>query len=95
MMRIGESRKKFSSQKTENENEMASHAKIKTFNFEKDTFFNEVVSHENLKGAWAQLKSNPGFTSSTTTHESLNNIDLQWFEKTSKDLINGEFQYPN
>lgn len=48
MMRIRESRKKFSNQKIKNKNEMASHTKIKTYDFEKNTFFDKAVSPKNL-----------------------------------------------
>ena len=72
---------------------MAFHPKIKIFNLEKDTFFKEAVSPENLMFAWTQLKSNPGFVSFKTASESVNDLDLKWFEKTSLKLIDGKFQY--
>lgn len=92
-VRQRESRKKFFSQLTKNKNGMAFHSKIEIFNSEKDTFFKEAVSPENLMVAWTQLKSNPGFVPLKTVSESVNDIDLKWFEKTSLKLIDGKFQY--
>lgn len=76
-----------------NKNGMAFHSKIKIFNFEKDTFFKEIVSPESLIIAWKQLKKNPGFMKIKTISESVNDLDLRWFEKTSLKLTNGKFQY--
>jgi len=92
-VRQRESRKKFFSQITDNKNGMAFHPKIEIFNSEKDTFFKEAVSSENLMVAWTQLKSNPGFVPSKTAYESVNDLDLKWFEKISLKLIDGKFQY--
>ena len=92
-VRQRESRKKFFSHLTENKNGMAFHSKIEIFNPQKDTFFKEAVSSENLMVAWTQLKSNPGFVPVKTASESINDLDLKWFEKTSLKLIDGKFQY--
>jgi hypothetical protein len=74
---------------------MAFHTKINILNYNDSTFFEKAVSADNLMIAWAQLKSNPGFVSALDSSESLNKIDIKWFENTSQLLIKGKFKYPN
>lgn len=57
--------------------------------------FDDLVSPENLRNAWVQLKSNPGMLTRGATNETLNLIKDLWFENTSKKLIQGNFKYPN
>ena len=91
--RIGEFRKKFST--SENENATASSAKIEILNTNDVGFFEKVLSADKLMIAWVQLKSNPGFVSSLYSKKFLNNINSEWFKRTSETLINGKFVYPN
>lgn len=58
-------------------------------------FFEKAVSADNLRIAWVQLKSNPGFVSALDFSEFLNKINIKWFEKTSQLLIKGKFKYSN
>lgn len=57
--------------------------------------FEDLVSPENLRNAWVQLKSNPGMLTRGATNETLNSIEDSWFDDTSKKLIQGNFKYPN
>lgn len=38
-------------------------------------FYNNIISEENLRAAWIQLKSNPGMMTSGASTETLNNLD--------------------
>ena len=42
---------------------------------------------------WAQLKSNPGLVPNKRVSESVNDLDLKWFEKTSQKLLDGKFKH--
>lgn len=56
--------------------------------------FEDIVSPENLRGAWVQLRSNPGMLTRGATPETLDQIEATWFEQTSRSLIKGNFVYP-
>ena len=56
--------------------------------------FEEIVSPDNLKSAWYQLRSSPGMLTHGTSSETLNKIDDSWFKKTNEKLIKGTFEYP-
>lgn len=57
--------------------------------------FENLVSPDNLRNAWVQVKSNPGMLTRGATSETLNSIEDSWFHDTSKKLIQGNFKYPN
>jgi retron-type reverse transcriptase len=57
--------------------------------------FKDLVSPENLRNAWVQLKSKPGMLTRGATDETLNSIENSWFEQTSQKLIKGHYKYPN
>lgn len=59
-----------------------------------DKLFDLIVTRDNLIAAWHQLKSNPGMMTPGTGTETLNKIDMSWFDKTSKALRLGEYSYP-
>lgn len=56
--------------------------------------FKDLVSPENLRNAWVQLKSKPGMLTRGATDETLNSIENSWFEQTSQKLIEGHYKYP-
>jgi retron-type reverse transcriptase len=56
--------------------------------------FNTLISPDNLRVAWMQLKSNPGMLTRGATDETINNIEDAWFLETSRKLIKGNFEYP-
>jgi Reverse transcriptase (RNA-dependent DNA polymerase) len=57
--------------------------------------FKDLVSPENLRNAWVQLRSNPGMLTRGASAETLNKIEASWFEQASEKLIQGNFEYPN
>jgi retron-type reverse transcriptase len=57
--------------------------------------FEDIVSEDNLKMAWAQLKGNPGMLTRGASSETINSIKASWFKKTSESLVKGNFVYPN
>jgi hypothetical protein len=57
--------------------------------------FKDLVSPENLRNAWVQLKSKPGMLTRGATYETLNSIENSWFEQTCQKLIEGHYKYPN
>jgi retron-type reverse transcriptase len=56
--------------------------------------YEDMVSEENLRAAWAQLKSNPGMLTPGTTGVTLDGISEQWFSKASAALLKGTYEYP-
>lgn len=56
--------------------------------------YEEIVSEDNLRAAWAQLKSNPGMQTPGVTKETLDGISEQWFKKASEALKKGKYEYP-
>ena len=56
--------------------------------------FKEIVSPDNLKSAWYQLKSNPGMLTHGTSSETLNRLNESWIVTTSEKLIKGKLEYP-
>jgi retron-type reverse transcriptase len=57
--------------------------------------FEDIVSEDNLKMAWAQLKGNPGMLTRGASSETINSIKASWFKNTSESLLKGNFVYPN
>jgi retron-type reverse transcriptase len=57
--------------------------------------FTHAVSTESLLSAWHELKSNPGMLTPGTDTTTLNKIDMSWFQKTSRQLLEGTYVYPN
>lgn len=58
----------------------------------KELSYEDIVSEQALKRAWAQLKSNPGMTGASP--ETLDGIPEQWFCSASKALLEGKYEYP-
>lgn len=56
--------------------------------------FEHIVSEDNLRAAWAQLKGKPGLLTPGGDKETLSGISAVWFQKANKALIEGSFQYP-
>lgn len=56
--------------------------------------FEKIVSPDNLKSAWYQLKSNPGMLTYGTSSETLNRLNESWFVTTSENLTKGKLEYP-
>jgi retron-type reverse transcriptase len=57
--------------------------------------FEDLVSPENLRNAWIQLKSKPDMRIWGTANGALNSIENVWFEHTSQELIKGNYVYPD
>lgn len=74
---------------------MASNIKKLNFGEAKKSFFNKIVSADNLLLAWLQLKSRPDMRVSTDTIMISYKINCQWFENASKEIIKGNYKYPN
>lgn len=68
-------------------------------NFNKKTrkfenLFPIICSVENLQEAWYEIKSKPGkVILGGDGVETLDGLDLEWFEKTSKKLLSGSYKY--
>lgn len=56
--------------------------------------YEQIVSEENLRAAWVQMKSNPGMQTPGVTKETLDGISEQWFTKASEALTKGTYEYP-
>ena len=100
----GETRKYFSTLSSESENESASlssstndkeHGVDLTWFRNDEKLFERAVSVESLKRAWFMLKSNQSMMTVGISQETLSNISNQWFEATSKKLLDGSFKYSN
>lgn len=56
--------------------------------------YKTAFSTESLLAAYYQIKSKPGNLTAGLNSETLDNINLRWFEITSIKLLNGSFIYP-
>lgn len=65
---------------------------VKTQKFENIFLF--ISSVENLQEAWYEIKSNPGnLTAGGDGTETLDGLELEWFEKTAEKLNSGSYKY--
>ena len=55
--------------------------------------FEDLVSPENLRNAWVQLKSKPSMNIRGIASGALNFIENVWFEYTSQELREGNYKY--
>ena len=65
---------------------------VKTQKFE--NIFPLISSVENLQEAWHEIKSKPGnLTAGGDGTETLDGLELEWFEKTAEKLNSGSYKY--
>nr|YP_009476642.1 hypothetical protein StoMt_p006 [Storeatula sp. CCMP1868]AVM81135.1 hypothetical protein StoMt_p006 [Storeatula sp. CCMP1868] len=65
-----------------------------SYNYNIYGLFDLAVTPRKLAQAWNQLKSKPGMMSWGPDLETLDKISSNWFEVTSKKLLEGSFKYP-